>query len=62
MFEEPELFSAVGRAQLVSDFCYFYANDKVDNGTILKEAVVDMVRFKIHFNSSRKLVKYHNLS
>ncbi|CAI2351788.1 unnamed protein product [Caenorhabditis sp. 36 PRJEB53466] len=46
MFEEPDLFSAVGRAQLVSDFCYFYANDNVENGSLLKEAVVDMVYAK----------------
>ncbi|CAP37077.2 Protein CBG19917 [Caenorhabditis briggsae] len=49
MFEEPELFSAVGRAQLVSDFCYFHANDGVENGNILKEAVVDMVYSKPEF-------------
>ncbi|CAB3409805.1 unnamed protein product [Caenorhabditis bovis] len=43
MIEEPMLFSAVGRAQLISDFCYFYANGQVENGPLIKEAVVDMV-------------------
>ncbi|ETN75884.1 hypothetical protein NECAME_03657 [Necator americanus] len=41
--EHPDRFSAVGRAQLVSDFCYFYAHDQVDHGAALKEVVVDMV-------------------
>ncbi|KAK6749930.1 hypothetical protein RB195_002129 [Necator americanus] len=40
--EHPDRFSAVGRAQLVSDFCYFYAHDQVDHGAALKEVVVDM--------------------
>ncbi|CAI5449682.1 unnamed protein product [Caenorhabditis angaria] len=43
MYEEPELFSAVGRAQLVSDFCYFYAHDNIENGHIIKDAVMDMI-------------------
>ncbi|VDL82289.1 unnamed protein product [Nippostrongylus brasiliensis] len=41
MDEHPEQFSAVGRAQLVSDFCYFYAHDQVDNGAAIKEMVMD---------------------
>ncbi|EPB77258.1 hypothetical protein ANCCEY_03629 [Ancylostoma ceylanicum] len=43
MDEHPEQFSAVGRAQLVTDFCYFYAHDKVDRGAAIKEIVVDVV-------------------
>lgn len=43
MDENPEQFSAVGRAQLVSDFCYFYAHDEVDSGDAIKEIVVDTV-------------------
>ncbi|KAK6039523.1 hypothetical protein COOONC_22972, partial [Cooperia oncophora] len=39
--EHPEQFSAVGRAQLVSDFCYFYAHDEVDSGAAIKELVID---------------------
>uniref|UniRef100_A0A7I4YH82 Peptidase_M1 domain-containing protein n=1 Tax=Haemonchus contortus TaxID=6289 RepID=A0A7I4YH82_HAECO len=43
MDEHPEHFSAVGRAQLVTDFCYFYAHDEVDGGTAVKELVLDTV-------------------
>ncbi|VDM75135.1 unnamed protein product [Strongylus vulgaris] len=41
--ENPAQFSAVGRAQLVTDFCYFYAHDQVDRGTAIREIVTDMV-------------------
>ncbi|KHJ81726.1 hypothetical protein OESDEN_18586, partial [Oesophagostomum dentatum] len=43
MDEHPEEFSAVGRAQLVNDFCYFYAHEQVDRGDALKEIVTDVV-------------------
>ncbi|KJH40479.1 hypothetical protein DICVIV_13563 [Dictyocaulus viviparus] len=43
MDEHLEQFSAVGRAQLVNDFCYFYAHNDMHNGKAVKEMVVDMV-------------------
>ncbi|KAJ1352297.1 hypothetical protein KIN20_008601 [Parelaphostrongylus tenuis] len=43
MDEHPKLFSAVGRAQLVTDFCYFYAHGDVESGTAIREVVLDMI-------------------
>uniref|UniRef100_A0A0K0CX83 Peptidase_M1 domain-containing protein n=1 Tax=Angiostrongylus cantonensis TaxID=6313 RepID=A0A0K0CX83_ANGCA len=43
MDDHPALFSTLGRAQLVTDFCYFYARGDVDSGLEIREIVVDMV-------------------
>ncbi|VDM53183.1 unnamed protein product [Angiostrongylus costaricensis] len=43
MDDHPELFSTLGRAQLITDFCYFYARGDVDNGMEIREIVVEMV-------------------
>ena len=44
MAEDPTVFSPVGRAQLVSDFCYFYAQNPTNSS--LKQQVFDTVRGK----------------
>ncbi|CAD6190756.1 unnamed protein product [Caenorhabditis auriculariae] len=46
MLDEPQLFSPVGRAQLISDFCYFNAHKQIVNGSLIRNAVVDMVYAK----------------
>ncbi|CAJ0568584.1 unnamed protein product, partial [Mesorhabditis spiculigera] len=39
----PGAFSAVGRAQLVSDFCHFHKEGLVPGGTKIKDQVLEMV-------------------
>ncbi|CAI4225414.1 unnamed protein product [Auanema sp. JU1783] len=43
MSRDPTIFSTVGRAQLVSDFCYFYSQAQIPGSSELRDTVIDIV-------------------